>query len=468
MLQTMFLTVVNMSITASAAILLVLPVRFLLRRAPKVFSYALWAVVLFRLLCPVSLPSVISLYNVLEASAVEAGPVGHMAYVPLPFDGDAAPALPTAPAVQAAGAPAPADAPETKDVLLSPLSAAGVLWLSGAAALALLNAIRWAGLRRRLLCALPLRENIYLADHIPVPFVMGLVRPRIYLPSDLAEAEQAYIIHHEQHHIRRGDPLFRLLAFAALCVHWFNPLVWLAFTLAGRDMEMSCDEAVLRQCGGQIRADYALSLLRYSVGKNRFIGAPLAFGEGDTRERIENVMKYKRPTVSAVALAAVLCLALTACLSFNPRSGGTPPTPASGTSPSGETATPAPTVSETPLPEEQTADLQDDLVLNVDYTGTLSELVHVGKYCALVTVEFTYEQDGDHLMVRDITEARAENVAGWWSVQSDIRIDTQGIVTGKNGMETIIPFTYYASIGEGWAEYSDVAVIDLSTFDPSI
>lgn len=459
MLQTMFLTVVNMSITASAAILLVLGARLLLRRAPKAFSYALWAVVLFRLLCPVSLPSVISLYNVLETPAAEAGPVGHMAYLSLPFDGEAAPALPTAPAA----------VPETEDVLLSPLSAAGVLWLSGAAVLALVNAVRWVKLHRRLLCALPLRENIYLADHIPVPFVMGLVRPRIYLPSDLAEAEQAYIIRHEQHHIRRGDPLFRLLAFAALCVHWFNPLVWLAFTLAGRDMEMSCDEAVLCQCGGQIRTDYSLSLLRYSVGKNRFIGAPLAFGVGDTRERIENVMKYKRPSVFMVALAAVLCLALTACLSFNPRSGGTPLPPASDTpdtSPSVEAA--APTVSETPLPEAQAAELQDDLVLNVDSTGTLSELVYVGKYCALVTVEFTYEQDGDHLMVRDITEARAENVAGWWSVQSDIQLDTQGIATGKNGMETIIPFTYYASIGEGWAEYSDVAVIDLSTFDPSI
>ena len=315
MLQTMFLTVVNMSITASAAILLVLGARLLLRRAPKIFSYALWAVVLFRLLCPVSLPSVISLYNVLEAPAAVAGPVGHMDYLPLPFDGEAATALPAV----------PADSPEAEDVLLSPLSAAGVLWLSGAAALALLNAVRWGKLRRRLLCALLLRENIYLADHIPVPFVMGLVRPRIYLPSDLTDSEQAYVIRHEQHHIRRGDPLFRLLAFAALCVHWFNPLVWLAFTLAGRDMEMSCDEAVLCQCGGQIRADYSLSLLRYSVGKNRFIGAPIAFGVGDARERIENVMKYKKPTVSAVALAAALCLALTACLSFNPRSGGTPP-----------------------------------------------------------------------------------------------------------------------------------------------
>ncbi|MGN8969564.1 M56 family metallopeptidase [Intestinimonas sp. HCP28S3_D6] len=291
MLQTMFLTVLNMSITASAAILPVLGARLLLRRAPKVFSYALWAVVLFRLLCPVSPSSVISLYNVLETPAAEAGPVGHMAYLPLPSDEENTPVLPAAPAEQAEDAAAPAVAPETEGISLSPLAAAGALWLSGAAALALLNTVRWVKLRRRLLCALPLRENVYLADHIPVPFVMGLVRPRIYLPSDLAEAEQAYIIRHEQHHIRRGDLLFRLLAFAALCIHWFNPLVWLAFTLAGRDMEMSCDEAVLRQSGSQIRADYSLSLLRYSVGKNRFIGAPLAFGVGDTRERIENVMK---------------------------------------------------------------------------------------------------------------------------------------------------------------------------------
>lgn len=479
MLQAMFLTVLNMSITAGAAIVLVLPARLLLRRAPRVFSYALWAVVLFRLLCPVSLTSELSLFGILEAPAVETGPVGHMAYVPLPGDDGSAPApdrpRTDRPAAEPPSAPSPTAA---ADSALSLLSAAGALWLSGAAAMLLLNTVRWVSLRRRLFCAVPLRENIYLADHIPVPFVLGLVRPRIYLPSSLTGAEQLYVIRHEQHHIRRGDPIFKLLAFAALCVHWFNPLVWLAFALAGTDMEMSCDEAVLRQSGSEIRADYSLSLLRCSTGKSVFIGSPLAFGEGDTRGRIEHIMKYKRSPAFAVVLAALVCLALTACLSFNPPSGRETSAPAPGTSdapPSGEASAPPPDASDTPssgetadtavLRAEQVVALQDYLVLDDDSTGTLSEMVYVGKYCALVTLKFTYEQDGAHLMVRDIVEARAENIAGWWSVQSDIQIDTQRIEYSKNDMEAVIPFTYYASIGEGWAEYSDVAVVDLSTFD---
>ena len=143
--------------------------------------------------------------------------------------------------------------------------------------------VSYIRLRRKLITASLLRDNIYLADEIAFPFVMGLLRPKIYLPSSMAEQEQPYILMHEQHHIRRRDPVIKALAFLALCIHWFNPLVWVAFIMAGKDMEMSCDEAVVRKMGTGILADYTASLLSLATGKHIIAGMPLAFGEGDTK-----------------------------------------------------------------------------------------------------------------------------------------------------------------------------------------
>lgn len=306
-----FSVVGNMSITASAVILCVLLARLLLRRAPKIFSYALWAVVLFRLLCPVSVSSALSLMGVFRMPAAE---TGQMEYLPISADEVAGiPALPEleadamAEVLQATGQGAPA-----------PLSAAGWVWLGGMAVLLIYNLVQLLRLRRRLVGAAKLRDNVYLSGHADTPFVLGLLRPKIYLPSSLPEPERAYIIEHEQHHIRRGDPWIRLLAFAALCIHWFNPLVWVAFTLSGRDMEMSCDEAVMKRMGLEIRAAYSSSLLRLSVGKHPKPGTPLAFGEGDPKRRIRNIMNYRKPALWAVVGAVILCIGLTACLGVNP------------------------------------------------------------------------------------------------------------------------------------------------------
>ena len=200
------------------------------------------------------------------------------------------------------------------------ISAASIIWICGVAAMLLFHLLQLIPLRRKLTGAVPLKDNIYLADYISTPFVMGLIHPKIYLPSAMSEAEQSYIIQHEKHHIRRCDHVIKLLAFAAMCIHWFNPLVWLAFALSSKDMEMSCDEAVMKQMGRDIRADYSSSLLQFSTGKRVLIGTPLAFGEGDTKERIENIMKYKKPTMIIVVLAVIICVGLTACLSSNPQS----------------------------------------------------------------------------------------------------------------------------------------------------
>ena len=201
------------------------------------------------------------------------------------------------------------------------VSIGSIVWICGAAVMLMFNILQLIRLRRQLTGSLPLNDNIYIADYISTPFVMGLIHPKIYLPSAMSDTEQSYIIQHEKHHIRRCDHVIKLLAFVAVCIHWFNPLVWLAFALSSKDMEMSCDEAVMNQMDRDIRADYSSSLLQFSTGKRVIIGTPLAFGEGDTKERIENIMRYKKPTMIIVVLAVSVCVGLTACLSSNPQSG---------------------------------------------------------------------------------------------------------------------------------------------------
>ena len=327
----LFPIVCNMSLTASVVILAVLAVRLLLRRAPKVFSYALWAVVLFRLLCPVSVTSAVSLMGAVGApvqertqrtSAVEYVPAdivrssGTPTVTTLPQE-----TLPAINSPAESTVPAAVTAPEPAAAL--PLSGPMVVltgaWLAGMALLLAYSAVSMLRLRRRLVGAVLLADNIYLADHIPSPFVMGLLRPKIYLPSTLKETERGYILRHEQYHIRRRDYLVKFLAFLALCVHWFNPLVWVAFVLAGKDMEMSCDEAVVKELGEDIRADYSASLLSLATGHRIVAGMPLAFGEGDTGGRIRNLLKWKRPRPWVIAVCAVVCVGLIALCAANPK-----------------------------------------------------------------------------------------------------------------------------------------------------
>jgi len=329
MLQTFFATmlpqVLNMSLTGSLVIVLVLALRLLLKKAPKIYSYALWAVVLFRLLCPVSFSAPLSLLGLVEAptSRYEA-PVSSVEYIRPDTDyvgmavmPDTGTALPDTPQQNLPQAPQQ-NGTGTGRSPLQPEQILIGLWLSGALALLVYSLVSLLRLRRRLVGAVPLEGNIYLADGIDSPFVMGLFRPRIYLPSSLAEGERGYIILHEKHHIRRGDHLWKLLSFAALCIHWFNPLVWLAFVLSARDMEMSCDEAVLKKLGADIRADYSASLLALATGRRIIAGAPLAFGEGNTRGRIKNLLNWKKPARWLSLVCLLLCTAAILFAALNP------------------------------------------------------------------------------------------------------------------------------------------------------
>ncbi len=320
----LFMKILDMSISAALVIAAVLLFRLLLKRAPKVFSYALWAVVLLRLLCPLSIELPVSAMPEIEPveehytltdvpiSPVDAGVAAYQAV------GDA---LNGGLGIQHVQTTIPNDAGGVEVVQTDWweiwILFGQYLWLAGAAAMALWGVLSYIRLRRKLVGALSIGEGVYIADHIPTPFVVGIFRPRIYLPSALPAREYEYVLLHERHHIRRLDHVVKLLAYAALCVHWFNPLVWLAFVLAGKDMEMSCDEAVIKKLGGDIRAAYSASLLSLAAGR-RIAAMPLAFGEGDTKGRVKNLAKWKKPALWVMIAAAVACVVLAVCLLTDP------------------------------------------------------------------------------------------------------------------------------------------------------
>ena len=312
----------NMSLTASVAIVLVILLRLMLKKAPKVISYALWGVVLFRLLCPVSIDSNFSVYNLFDAPAQESGTITSVIeYVPSNIVHTEYPsvALPVPGISDVINEALPQGQEQlVADPLEAPMSFATYAWMIGVLVMAIYSIVSYIRLRRKLSVVVPLRDNIFIADDIKSPFVVGLFRPKIYLPCNLGDKEQEYIILHEQHHIKRLDHVMKALAFLALAIHWFNPLVWVAFILASKDMEMSCDEAVIRKVDGDVRADYSASLLTLATGRRIIAGTPLAFGEGDTKGRINNLSKWKKPAVWVVLIAVVACAVLAVTVLTNP------------------------------------------------------------------------------------------------------------------------------------------------------
>ena len=308
-----FPQLLNMSLTASVVILLLLLLRLPLKKAPKALSYALWGLVLFRLLCPVSLPSAISLFSLADAPAVEAGQtMTAISYLPTVYPSPAS----AQPAKSEPYEAAPVEPAASSSTAPDVETIAAWIWLAGVLGMAAWGIAAYLRLLRQLTTAMPLEPGVYLAEGISTPFVLGLLRPKIYLPTDLQASERQYILLHERLHIRRLDHLARLIAYGALCLHWFNPLVWAAYVLSGRDMEMACDEAVIKKLGRDIRADYAASILALATGGK--LAMPLAFGAGDPKGRIRNLAKWKRPAFWGVLAAVVLCAVLAVCLLTNP------------------------------------------------------------------------------------------------------------------------------------------------------
>lgn len=300
-----FLQVLNMGFTGGAVILLILAARLLLGRAPRIFSYALWSVALFRLLCPVSLSSALSLLPVnpqpvSQELLLSPNPSVHTGL-----------ALLDQPVNALLPAPAPGDSVNPLQVWAF---AGSWIWLAGGVILLAYSLLSLLRLRLNLRGAYSEGEGVWLSEKVDTPFVVGVFRPRIYLPASLSDAEREYILLHERTHIRRLDHIWRLAAFLVLCVHWFNPLVWIAFFLSCRDMEMSCDEAVVKMLGDGVKKPYSASLLALSCGRRVPGGTPLAFGEGEVKDRVKNVLCYRKPAFWVTLLGglavATLCVGL--------------------------------------------------------------------------------------------------------------------------------------------------------------
>jgi beta-lactamase regulating signal transducer with metallopeptidase domain len=314
--------ILNMSVTASIVIVLVMVTRLLLKRAPKIFSYALWAVALFRLVCPVSFSSQFSLIGLFPSSTLTVNDSAYSSITYIPTDIVHAEfpqvALPLPGVSEALNNILPHGEEQlAADPLEFPMAAATMVWLFGIGGMLVYSAISLLQLRRKLVGAVRLRDNIYLADHTVTPFVIGVFRPKIYLPSALREEDQRYVILHEQTHIRRLDHLVKILGFLALAVHWFNPLVWVAFISAVKDMEMSCDERVLRLMGSDIKGEYSTLLLSLTTGRRLINGSPLAFGEGNIKGRIQNIMNFKKPAAWVAIISVLIVAALSIGLAVN-------------------------------------------------------------------------------------------------------------------------------------------------------
>lgn len=307
-----FIKTLNMGIAAGWLIVAVVVLRVLVKRAPKRFRLLLWAVVGLRLVLPVSIESALSL-----VPSAQTLPEGVM-YAAAPELNTGIAALNDAinPALTAAFAPEPAASANPLQVLLP---VASVIWLAGAAAMLLWALVSWLRLRRRVAEAVLLEGNVFESERVASPFVLGLIRPRIYLPFGLDEGAREQVLTHERAHIARGDHVIKPLGWLILAVYWYNPLVWLAYALFCRDIELACDERVIRRLPVSGRADYSQALLDLSRPHHGVGACPLAFGESAVKGRVKSVLTYKRPAFWLIMLAALLCIGAAVCFLTDPK-----------------------------------------------------------------------------------------------------------------------------------------------------
>lgn len=308
-----FLKLVNLSISASWLILAVLVLRVVLKKAPKWVMPLLWGVVALRLVCPFSIESALSLIPSAETipSEIVTETREPVLYEQATLDIVTNPTLPSAAEVPVG---------VSRQQAQVDFNIYSVLWLAGMAAL-LVHALVSAGkLKRKLATAILLRDNIYESELVDSPFVFGVVKPNIYLPMHMDEGTAAYVIAHEHAHLARRDHWWKVLGYLVLALHWFNPLVWVAYILFCRDIELACDEKVVKGLDGAARADYSQALLSCAAPKRAVAACPLAFGEGNIKTRVKSALHYKKPAfwVAAAAVLAVVIMAV--CFLTNPRS----------------------------------------------------------------------------------------------------------------------------------------------------
>lgn len=323
-LEKIFLQLLNMSITAGYVIIAVFLIRLCIRRLPKIYSYILWSIVAFRLLCPFSFSSAYSFFNLHYFDEMEKTGTG-IRYVAIET-GDREtgnePVMINETVLNAAemkqGTEATAPKMTMKELLPKVFS---IVWISGIGVLLIYTFLELMKIKRQTADAVLAEGNIYESDRICQPFVFGMIHPRIYIPFRLQGKEREYILGHEQYHIRRKDYLVKGIAYGIAVVYWFHPLVWAAYYFMCQDMEMSCDEKVISSHGNEIKQNYGRLLLSFATEKRRLAG-PLNFGESNAGKRIKNVLKFKKTGIAAAVLGAALLIALCLVFATNGQGGG--------------------------------------------------------------------------------------------------------------------------------------------------
>ena len=309
----LFLKIINMSISASWLILAVLILRLVLKKAPKWVNVLLWGIVAVRLICPLSFESALSLIPSSET-------------IPLDIEMAAKPTIDSGvPAINSVVNPVLSSFAPPQHVLTSanPLQIwipiLNIIWLIGVGALLLYTAVSYWRLCRKVDTAVRYKGNIFQSENVSSPFVLGIIKPRIYLPFNMNGQDLEHVVAHEQAHIRRKDHWWKPLGFLLLTIHWFNPLMWLAYVLLCRDIELACDEKVIKELGNEQRADYMQALVACSVNRRMIAACPLAFGEVGVKERVRAVMNYKKPAFWVIIIAVIICVGVAACFLTNPK-----------------------------------------------------------------------------------------------------------------------------------------------------
>ena len=330
-LRQLFVGSLNLAVAASWLIAALLLLRPLLKRlAPKWVLCALWALVAVRLVCPVALQSDLSVYRLAGDAVQSSGQVtyfqdtgfcGDVRYRPATLLPGVSAETPSTPDSTVPDATTAADAipqPQTPARSVD-MNLPSILWAVGIYVMLMLALAGYLSLREDVAASIPLEGNVYLCDSIKSPFILGMFRPRIYLTSGMDEAARVCVLRHERTHLRRGDHLWKPLGFLLLAVYWFNPLVWAAYILFCRDMELACDERVIRDMAAEERATYSQALLDCSRGRHWVAACPLAFGEVGVKTRVKAVLWYKKPAFWAVLAAVVVCAVVAVCFLTNPK-----------------------------------------------------------------------------------------------------------------------------------------------------
>lgn len=309
-----FTKLLNMSMSAGILVIAVVMLRVLLKKVPKKYICILWALVALRLICPISISSSLSVFNLLHVGTDVTGQVEYFQYngkaekPKLVFD------MPTLTNDSAASDSMAAQS-TTSDIFLPVVM---YLWLVGTAVMLVLAIISYRKLKKEVAASIRCENNIYICDEIRSPFILGMVSPRIYLPSGMNEATQRNVIAHETAHLKRRDYWWKPLGYILLSLYWYNPILWVAYILLCRDIEAACDERVVAGMDKATRVEYSEALLACAAHRRMITACPVAFGETDVKGRVKNVLKYKKPTFWIISVAIVACIVVAVCFLTNP------------------------------------------------------------------------------------------------------------------------------------------------------